>query len=67
MRSPVLSEKTQDQLDRALGKLLTAYGSGHAPAHDFIRNVMHMVTAVDDGNVTEIATFINNPLLSYKE
>jgi hypothetical protein len=63
MRISVLSESLHHQLDEALGVLLTAYGRGQIEPDDFISSVMHMVTAVDEGNLTEVNTFIQDPIM----
>lgn len=64
MRSGILTTKAHGQLDRALGVMLTAYGSGQVSASDVINNTMHMIAAVDCGNITEVMSFIDNPLPS---
>ena len=61
-RPSQLDENTLDGIDVALGVLLTAYGREEISAGDFILNVGHMVSAVDLGNLTEVATFISHPL-----
>jgi hypothetical protein len=63
----ILTEAHHNSLDKALGELLTAYGRGQVDATGVVWNIMHMVEAVDNGNITEVITFIGNPLFKLSD
>lgn len=59
----ILTESHHHRIDKAIHTLLMSYDEKQIDRQEFIGNVMHMVAAVDGRNLTEVNTFINNPLL----
>jgi hypothetical protein len=62
IRPKILTDATHAQLEHALDALLVAYDGGTVLKPAFINNVMHLITVVDTGNLTEVNTFIALPL-----
>jgi hypothetical protein len=62
-RTEILTDTMIEEIDLGMGELLTELLRGHTDPEDFVECIMDVITAVDAGDLAQLRSFIDDPLL----
>lgn len=57
VREPVLDDKTQSSMQKALNEALIAVKVGDLSVEDALANILYLIASIDNGEPSEIATW----------